>query len=60
MNKDERNAVRILHKMIDTIPFVSYDVRRIEIGAMTKRLKSNDREVLKHLKSSNIQDRVKF
>lgn len=60
MNADERNAVRILHKMIDFMHVRSYDLPNIEVGAGVKRLSKKDREALKALKAQNIQDRVKF
>ena len=56
MTIDERNAVRILHKMIDFIIVSSHDPKKI--GALTKRLSDKDREALKALKAENIQDRI--
>lgn len=56
MNSDERKAVDVLHKVIYFIPCSSYS--RKEIGSLIKRLSIEDREKLKSLKSSNIQDRI--
>lgn len=56
MNSDERKAVEVLHKVIDFIPFSSYSKKTV--GSLIKRLSSEDREKLKSLKSSNIQDRI--
>jgi hypothetical protein len=51
---NRRSAVQILHKMIGRLGIFTYNPTKV--GEVTQRLSKEEREVLNHLKSDDIQN----